>query len=111
MPQVYIVAALPILMPKFPDALNSVLPIYILVIMLRQFFDNGEAGIRIVGSTNFTFDATIGSSSDEGEGYVGSLDGQQPVEVVVESSTSVIFEDMSVRSTNGEISFGRPHPR
>ena len=77
--------------------------------MLRQFFDNGEAGIRIVGSTNFTFDATIGSSNDEGEGYVGSLDGQQPVEVVVESSTSVIFEDMSVRSTNGEISFGRPH--
>ncbi|CAM9670498.1 unnamed protein product [Ascophyllum nodosum] len=69
----------------------------------HAFFDNGEAGIRIVGSTNFTFDATIGSSSDEGEGYVGSLDGQQPVEVVVESSTSVIFEDMSVRSTNDPV--------
>ena len=55
-----------------------------------------------MGSTNFTFEATIGPGEDEGEGYVGSLDGQQPIEVIVESSTSVIFEDMSVRSTNGE---------
>ena len=53
-------------------------------------------------STNFTFDATVGYEYDEGDGYVGSLDGQQPIEVIVESSTGVIFQDMSVRSANGE---------
>ena len=67
-----------------------------------QIYDNGGAGIHIMGSTNFKFDATIGDENDEGDGYVGSLDGQQPIEVIVESSTRVIFQDMSVRSANGE---------
>ena len=67
-----------------------------------QIYDNGEAGIQIIDSTNFTFDATVGYENDEGDGYVGSLDGQQPIEVIVESSTGVIFQDMSVRSANGE---------
>ena len=66
-------------------------------------WDNGVAGIRILGSNNFTFEATFNDEySSEGEGYVGSTDGQQPIEVIVESSTLVTFHNMSVRSTNGE---------
>ena len=71
-----------------------------------QFFDNGEAGIHITGSTNFTFEATFGDEYDEGEGYVGSVEGPQPIEVVVESSSLITFQDMSVRSANSEN--GRP---
>ena len=67
-----------------------------------QFYDNGEAGIHITGSTNFTFEATIGGGNDEGEGYVGSLDGQQPIEVIIECSKNIIFQDMSARSANSE---------
>lgn len=61
-----------------------------------------------MGSNNFTFEATIGDECFglncplEGEGRVGSLDGQQPIEVIVESSTLVKFQDMKVISTNGE---------
>ena len=55
-----------------------------------------------MGSTNFTFEATIDSSNDEGEGYVGSLDEQQPIEVIIDSSNGVTFQDVSVKSTNGE---------
>ncbi|CAM9252697.1 unnamed protein product, partial [Ectocarpus sp. 12 AP-2014] len=68
--------------------------------------DNGVAGIHVSGSNNFTFEATIADKcwgEDcvlEGEGNVGSLDGQQPIEVIVESSTLVKFQDMKVQSVN-----------
>lgn len=65
-------------------------------------YDNGVAGIHISGSNNFTFEATIGSSYPEGEGLVGSIDGQQPIEVIVESSSLVTFQDMKISSDNGE---------
>lgn len=71
-------------------------------------YDNGVAGIHIMGSNNFTFEATIADEcwgEDcvlEGEGNVGSLDGQQPIEVIVETSTDVKFQDMRVESDNGE---------
>lgn len=66
-------------------------------------WDNGVAGIQISGSNNFTFEATIGDENAEGEGYVGSLDGQQPIEVVVDSSSLVTFQDMKVTSGNGKL--------
>lgn len=65
-------------------------------------YDNGVAGIHITDSNNFIFEATIGDGHTEGEGRVGSIDGQQPIEIIVESSTLVTFQDMKVLSTNGE---------
>lgn len=65
-------------------------------------YDNGVAGIHITGSNNFTFEATIGSDETEGEGNVGRTAGQQPIEVIVESSSLVTFQDMRVSSDNGE---------
>lgn len=53
---------------------------------------------------NFTFEATIGDGAAEGEGNVGSIDGQQPIEVIIENSSLVAFQDMSVESVNGECS-------
>lgn len=73
------------------------------VVINRQIYDNGVAGIHISGSTNFTFEATIGEDVTEGEGNVGSLDGQQPIEVKVEGSSLVTFQDMKVTSNNGEL--------
>ena len=69
-----------------------------------QFFDNKVAGLHILGSNNFTFEATFGPYEDEdgSQGNVGSLDGQQPIEVIVESSNLVTFTDVRVRSANGE---------
>ena len=68
-----------------------------------QFYSNGVAGIHIMGeSTNFTFDATIGPDSTSGEGNVGSKNGQQPIEVIIEGSTLVTFNDLRVQSSNGE---------
>lgn len=60
------------------------------------------AGIHITGSNDFIFEATFGDEYSEGEGYVGSIDGQQPIELIIESSSQVMFSNMSVRSTNGE---------
>lgn len=74
--------------------------------LLTQLYENGVAGIHITGSTNFTFDATIGPESTSGEGNVGSIDGQQPIEVVVEGSTLVTFNDLRVQSSNSECWFG-----
>jgi len=77
------------------------------VFSFRQVADNGVAGIHIMGSNNFTFEATIDDQCFgvdcvlEGEGRVGSLDGQQPIEVIVESSTNIKFKDMRVLSANG----------
>jgi len=77
--------------------------------LCEQIYDNGVAGIHITGSNNFTFEATIGDECygtpcelPEGEGNVGSVGGQQPIEVIVESSTLVTFQDMRVQSANGE---------
>lgn len=76
--------------------------------LVVQVSDNGVAGLHIVGSKNFTFEATIGDECYgnrcplEGEGRVGSLDGQQLMEVIVERSTLVKFQDMKVLSVNGE---------
>lgn len=68
-----------------------------------QLYENGVAGIHIMGgSNNFTFDATIGPESSVGEGSVGSTNGQQPIEVIVEGSTLVTFNDLRVQSSNGE---------
>ncbi|CAN0012704.1 unnamed protein product, partial [Hapterophycus canaliculatus] len=80
-------------------------------VWIRRYtlYDNGVAGIHIMGSNNFTFEATIGSECwgddcvIEGEGNVGSLDGQQPIEVIVESSTLVTFKDMKVQSVNDPV--------
>lgn len=55
-----------------------------------------------MGSNNFTFEATVDSPGDVGEGNVGSLDGQQPIEVIVERSSLLKFQDMRVQSLNGE---------
>ena len=55
------------------------------------------------GSNNFTFEATT-SGYTEGEGNVGSLDGQQPIEIIIETSTDIKFEDMKVQSVNGRSS-------
>ena len=41
-----------------------------------QLYDNGVAWIHITGSNNFTFESTVDSIGDVGEGNVGSLDGQ-----------------------------------
>lgn len=65
-------------------------------------WDNGATGIHISGTNNFTFEATFGDDSSEGSGYVGSIDGQQPIEVIIENSSLITFNNMSVRSTNGE---------
>lgn len=77
--------------------------------MSEQVYDNGVAGIHITGSNNFTFEAVVGDECygdpcryAEGEGNVGSVDGQQPIEVIVEGSTLVTFQDMRVQSKNGE---------
>lgn len=56
------------------------------------------------GSNNFMFEATIGdecygSCPLEGEGNLGSTDGQQPIELIVED-----FTDVKVQSINGELS-------
>lgn len=67
-----------------------------------QLYENGVAGIQITGSNNFTFDATIGEESLSGEGNVGTVDGQQPIEVIIEGSSLVTFNDLRVQSSNGE---------
>lgn len=70
-----------------------------------QLYENGVAGIHIMGTTNFTFDATIGEESSSGEGNVGTMDGQQPIEVIIEDSTLVTFNDLRVQSSNGKCRF------
>lgn len=61
------------------------------------------AGLHIINSNNFTFEATIDSvDGAEGEGNVGSLEGQQPIEIIIEDSDLVTFQDMRVESNNGE---------
>ena len=71
-----------------------------------QIFDNAVAGIRIAGSNNFTFAATLDEGSnfreDEENGNVGSLDGPQPIDVIVDTSTDVKFIKTQVNSVNGE---------
>lgn len=57
--------------------------------------------MHIMGSNNFTFEATFGDDSTVGEGNVGTVDGQQPIEVIIESSTMVTFNNMRVQSSNG----------
>eukprot|EP00903_Cladosiphon_okamuranus_P018639 g17154.t1 len=73
-------------------------------------YDNGVAGIHVMGSNNFTFEATIADecwpTDDcviEGEGNVGSVDGQQPIEVIIEDSTDVKFTDTRVQSANDPV--------
>ncbi|CAM9195943.1 unnamed protein product, partial [Hapterophycus canaliculatus] len=69
----------------------------------HNLYDNGVAGIHIMGSNNFTFEATIGSyEGGEGEGRVGSIGGQQPIEVIIEGSSLVKFQDMRVLSSNAD---------
>ncbi|CAM9160508.1 unnamed protein product [Ectocarpus sp. 4 AP-2014] len=69
----------------------------------HTLYENGVAGIHVMGTNNFTFDATIGDESTVGEGNVGNLDGQQPIDVVIESSTLVTFNDLRVQSSNDPI--------
>lgn len=71
--------------------------------MIRpQFYNNLVAGLVIRDTRNVTFEATYGSGSD-GDGQVGSLDGQQPIDLVIEGSTMLMFDHMNVPSSNGEI--------
>lgn len=72
-------------------------------LLIPQMKDNGFAGIHLLSSHNFTFEATIGSDETEGEGYVGSLDGQQPIDIIIETTSLVTFTDLRVRSANGEL--------
>ncbi|CAM9430682.1 unnamed protein product, partial [Ectocarpus sp. 13 AM-2016] len=70
----------------------------------HTFYDNAVAGLHIMGSNNFTFEATIDSEEDsEGQGNVGSVDGKQPIEVIVETSSLVKFQDMRVQSVNDPV--------
>ncbi|CAM9952012.1 unnamed protein product [Ascophyllum nodosum] len=69
----------------------------------HAIYDNGVAGIHIVDTTDFTFEATFDRFLEEGDGYVGSVDGQQPIEVIVESSHRVTFQNMDVRSANDPV--------
>lgn len=74
--------------------------------MLSKVYNNGVAGLHITGSHSVSFEATAGeggndSGSSMGEGNVGSLDGDQPIEIIVDSSTFVTFTDMRVTSANG----------
>eukprot|EP00752_Nemacystus_decipiens_P014961 g13320.t1 len=69
----------------------------------HTLYDNGVAGIHVMGSNNFTFEATVDSIGDEGQGNVGSLDGQQPIEIVIESSNLLKFQDMRVQSLNDPV--------
>lgn len=67
-----------------------------------QVFDNGEAGIVIRNTRNVTFEAPFDDYSS-GQGYVGSDDGQQPIDIIIEGeSTMITFDHMGVRSSNGE---------
>lgn len=61
------------------------------------------AGLHIVSSNNVTFEAQLNSDKDDAQGNVGSPDGQQPIDLIVESSTLVTFSNMIVSSVNGEI--------
>ena len=88
---------------------RTIARLFLCCLLCEQIYDNGVAGMHIMRSNNFTFEATIGDECygdpctlGEGEGNVGSLDGQQPIEVIVEDSTLVTFQDMRVRSVNGE---------
>ena len=71
-----------------------------------QIFENAVAGVRIAGSNNFTFAATLDEGSNfreqEENGNVGSLDGPQPIDVVVDTSTDVKFIKTQFNSVNGE---------
>ena len=64
---------------------------------------NGVAGIHITASTNFTYEGPRSfESGSAGQGYVGSSDGPQPIELIVESSTLVTFNDVYFSSDNGK---------
>jgi len=75
-----------------------------------QFYENAVAGLYISGSNNFTFEATFDGSRadddfagvDSSAGSVGSADGQQPIEIIIEDSSLLTFTDMGVQSINGE---------
>eukprot|EP00903_Cladosiphon_okamuranus_P018634 g17151.t1 len=69
----------------------------------HTLYENGVAGMHIVGSNNFTFDATIGPDSTVGEGNVGTTDGQQPIEIVIEGSSLLTFNDLRVQSSNDPV--------
>eukprot|EP00752_Nemacystus_decipiens_P013409 g11873.t1 len=66
---------------------------------------NGVAGIRIMASNNFTFEGPRSTSEpgDAGQAYVGSSDGPQPIELIVESSTLVAFNDVYFFSANDPV--------
>ncbi|CAM9688722.1 unnamed protein product [Scytosiphon promiscuus] len=69
----------------------------------HTLYENGVAGIHITGSNNVTFDAAMGPESTLGQGNVGSTSGQQPIEIIVESSTLVTFNDLRVSSSNDPV--------
>ena len=57
--------------------------------------------MQITGSNNFNFDGTLGPEETVGQGNVGTTDGQQPIEIIIESSALLTFNDMRVQSSNG----------
>lgn len=69
---------------------------------MQKVQDNGVAGIHLSSAYNFTFVAPRGSDSgDWGQGLVGSSDGAQPLDVLIESSSLVTFTDALFESANG----------
>lgn len=68
-----------------------------------QFQGNGVASIHITGSNNFTCEGTIGDEYPLGQGNVGDFTGPQPIDMIIDASSLVTFQDIRVSSTNGEL--------
>lgn len=70
---------------------------------MQQVEENGVVGIHLFNSNNFTFVGPRGSDSGStGQGFIGSTDGPQPLDVLLEGSSLVTFNDVLFQSVNGE---------
>ncbi|CAM9345152.1 unnamed protein product [Pylaiella littoralis] len=66
--------------------------------------ENGVAGIHLSNVNNFTFVGPRGSDSQwVGQGFIGSDDGPQPLDVLIESSRIVTFNDVLFQSVNDPV--------
>eukprot|EP00903_Cladosiphon_okamuranus_P010017 g9499.t1 len=68
--------------------------------------ENGMAGIHIMASKKLTFVGPLSSNEESGsagQGFVGSQDGPQPIELIMESSTLVTFNDVYFLSANDPV--------
>lgn len=70
---------------------------------MKQVEENGVVGVHLFNSNNFTFVGPRGSESGStGQGFIGSTDGPQLLDVLLESSSLVTFNDVLFQSMNGE---------